>query len=239
NEAKDERRYREYWISELMLEEVDSSIEKDLHEKKQIREINTNVSEKERKHIRRCLSIFGKPNIISWHNQGLTRIVYLSIEPRSEKRKMELLNSWNIATENRKLMRITTGCCNREELLRQETTNQVQTKNKRFDREKEGREQLGRRVFGKRKQVDNYRLENTQNKSRRTGDYGHIQQYQKTNQKYHSVIYRENGCSTLLKVAEGILEENVANTISSVCELATNNTDTTEQVQAYSVPETD
>ncbi|CAG8857637.1 779_t:CDS:1, partial [Gigaspora margarita] len=75
-------------ISELMLEEVDSSIEKDLHEKKQVREINTNVSEEERKwkkedsmqesqkrnqlyftiwdillefdarHIRRCLSIF-------------------------------------------------------------------------------------------------------------------------------------------------------------------------------------
>ncbi|CAG8778648.1 5491_t:CDS:2, partial [Gigaspora margarita] len=165
-------------------------------------------------------------------------------------------------------MRITTGCCNREGLLRQETTNQVQTKNKRFDREKEGREQLERRVFGKRKQVDNYRLENTQNKSQRTGDYSYTQQDQKTNQKYHSNYLQRkctvleldimekkessnkssrvqetnhdigedlmNGCSTLLKVAEGILEENVANTISSVCKLATNNTDTTEQIQAYS-----
>ncbi|CAG8857649.1 31511_t:CDS:1, partial [Gigaspora margarita] len=44
--------------------------------------------------------------------------------------------------------------------------------------------------------VDNYRLENTQNKSQRTGDYSHTQQYQKTNQKYHS-SYLQRKCTVL------------------------------------------
>ncbi|CAG8847312.1 32874_t:CDS:2, partial [Gigaspora margarita] len=146
-------------ISELMLEEVDSSIEKDLHEKKPVREINTNVSEEERKWKKEdSMQESQKRNQLYFTIWD----VLLEFNARHIRRCLSIF-----ATENGKLMRITTGCYNREGLLRQE------------------------------------------------------------------------GCLTLLKVAKGILEENVANTISSICELATNNTDTTEQVQAYSVPETD
>ncbi|CAG8599192.1 21902_t:CDS:2, partial [Gigaspora margarita] len=92
-----------FQISKLVLRNESNNVLQELYKKEQLNKSCINKLEEDQDSEQKNIIIFLVKLVISWINQGEAKVVYLSIEPKSNKRKQELLSSWTVATEDGKL----------------------------------------------------------------------------------------------------------------------------------------